>query len=94
RISPNGGVSPRWRKDGKEILYLAADGGIVSVPTTGTDHNFEPGSAVTLFQSAMRGVQAGTHFAITQDARNMLLMGAAPSQQPLTVLVNWDRANP
>ena len=31
RISPDGGTEPRWRRDGRELFYLAADGTIMSV---------------------------------------------------------------
>src|SRR5215831_3667764 len=38
-VSKGGGTSPNWRGDGKEIFYIAPDGGImavdVSVSTTG-----------------------------------------------------------
>jgi Tol biopolymer transport system component len=32
RISTNGGSQPRWRRDGKELFYLAADETIMAVP--------------------------------------------------------------
>ena len=31
RISTNGGDSPRWRRDGGELFYMSAQGGIMSV---------------------------------------------------------------
>jgi eukaryotic-like serine/threonine-protein kinase len=30
RISTNGGTQPRWRRDGKELFYLAADGSMMA----------------------------------------------------------------
>ena len=40
-ISTAGGTSPRWRSDGKELFYLAADGKLISVPMTPTTRHFE-----------------------------------------------------
>ena len=31
RISANGGSEPKWRGDGKELFYLAADGSVIAV---------------------------------------------------------------
>ena len=39
----------RWRKDGRELLYLATDGTIMAVPVT-TDSDFTSGTPVALFQ--------------------------------------------
>jgi hypothetical protein len=35
QISKDGGVFPRWRKDGKELFYYAADGQLMAVPIQG-----------------------------------------------------------
>jgi len=34
RVSDSGGSLPRWRRDGKELFYLAANGDLLAVPTT------------------------------------------------------------
>ena len=33
RISPNGGGRPRWRRDGKELYYVALDGKLMAADT-------------------------------------------------------------
>ena len=35
RISIDGGQMPRWRRDGKELFYIAADGNLMSVEISG-----------------------------------------------------------
>ena len=30
RVSTTGGFKPRWRRDGKELFYVAADGSMIS----------------------------------------------------------------
>ena len=32
QVSTEGGSQPRWRRDGKELFYLAADGRLMTVP--------------------------------------------------------------
>jgi len=45
QISTDGGAKPRWRADGKELFYEAADGYLMAVPWHTT-----PGTPVRLFQ--------------------------------------------
>src|SRR5438094_447307 len=37
QISKNGGYHPRWRADGKELFYYAADGQLMAVSIAGDD---------------------------------------------------------
>jgi hypothetical protein len=96
RISSEGGIQPRWRKDGKEILYLAANGKLMSVAVKGTGDAFEPGPPVPLFQTQMRGIRASSHFTMTPDAQRILLgvSGQSTQADALTVIVNWEKSKP
>ena len=48
-VSPNGGSSARWRRDGKELFYLAPDGTLMAAPV-GSGQPLEFGKPVPLFQ--------------------------------------------
>src|SRR5262245_52350126 len=48
-VSTNGGVQPRWTKDGRELLYIAPDSKLMSVQVTESG-SFSPGPPVPLFQ--------------------------------------------
>jgi Tol biopolymer transport system component len=49
RISTGGTiVSPRWRRDGRELYYLTADGAMIAAPITGSP--LKAGAPVKLFQ--------------------------------------------
>ena len=98
KISTKGGEQPRWRADGKELFYAAADGKIASVAvkvTPGPKPSFEAGIPVLLFESHMAAT--GTTVAnlfqydVTADGKRFLVVTnnvtAAP---PLTVVVNWN----
>jgi Tol biopolymer transport system component len=89
QISTGGGVSPRWRGDGKELFYVAADGKLTAVPVT-AGSTFEWGAPQTLFQTMFRG---GTYasYAVARDGQRFL-MNVPPSLEditPITVVVNW-----
>ncbi|PYS34448.1 MAG: hypothetical protein DMG14_29455 [Acidobacteria bacterium] len=46
RISTNGGAQVRWRRDGKELFYIALDGRLMAVPIrfASDGHAVEPGA--------------------------------------------------
>jgi hypothetical protein len=48
RISTSGGGQPRWRGDGRELLYLTRDGTLMSVTFSRT---MEPAASSALFTS-------------------------------------------
>ena len=48
------GFNRRWRKDGKELFYLAYDGTIMGVAITTKVASFEAGTPQGLFQSNLK----------------------------------------
>ena len=50
RISADGGSQARWRKDGKEIFYLAPDRTLMAAPVTLGDDTVKVGAIEPLFQ--------------------------------------------
>src|SRR5260370_27961240 len=59
QISTAGGHSPRWRRDGKEIFYLAADQKLMAVPIRATATALEPSTPIPLFEIRIPPVAAG-----------------------------------
>jgi len=54
-----GGTTPRWRRDGREIIYLSREG-LVSVPMTLSANSVSLGKPATMFApSGPRGLGAG-----------------------------------
>ena len=41
QVSTQGGVQPEWRRDGRELFYLAPDGNLVAATITRADTGFE-----------------------------------------------------
>jgi serine/threonine protein kinase len=93
RISPDGGSQPRWRRDGREIFYLTADGRLMAAgvaPGVG----FEAASPTPLFRTeAMNLDVAGTaiQYAVASDGQRFLVSSPVEGQrgEPISVVLNW-----
>jgi serine/threonine protein kinase/Tol biopolymer transport system component len=97
KISIAGGEQPRWRGDGKELFFVAADGKMMAVAvkaTAGPRPSFEPGVPEVLFQTKLaRPTNPLFEYDVTADGKRFLLdtvAGGLMSAPPLTVEVNWD----
>jgi hypothetical protein len=97
QVSTNGGVQPRWRRDGKELFYLASDRKLMAVPVR-SGSSFEFGVPVPLF--ATKTVSGAAFYAgyshqydVTPDGQRFLLNTEADaSATPITVVLNWTAA--
>jgi serine/threonine protein kinase len=87
QISSAGGAKPRWRRDGKELYYIAGSGKMMAVPVKSTATTFEPGLAIPLFDTHPIGF---TPYDVAPDGRfliNTALESADAST--ITVVLNW-----
>lgn len=95
RISTAGGEQPRWRGDGKELFYVAADGKITAVPVKalpGPKPSFEPSTPVPLLEAHIAELNGGVYqYDVTADGTRFLVTTntAGASVPPLTVVLNW-----
>ncbi len=96
QISNDGGMYPRWRRDGRELFYYALDGALMAVPL-GNGARLDVGTAVPLFQARLlNGPAPGPRFRqqydVARDGQrfllNMPLEDAAASS--ITVVLNWE----
>jgi dipeptidyl aminopeptidase/acylaminoacyl peptidase len=91
QVSTGGGNYPRWRGDGRELFYYAADGKLMATPVR-SGNNFELGPPLSLFE--FRAVTLGAVFApyaVTGDGQRFLINALVETEPnaPLTVVVNW-----
>jgi serine/threonine protein kinase/Tol biopolymer transport system component len=89
RISPGGGRRPRWRRDGKELYYLAPGNSVMAVSVTpGT--RLETGAPAALFHVETEI----ENYDVTPDGSRFLIK--MPSEKSpaaaLRVIVNWPAA--
>jgi eukaryotic-like serine/threonine-protein kinase len=92
RISTGGGIEPVWRRDGRELFYLAADRSLMSVDVQTAD-TFKASAPVHLFQTRLATVlntaYTRNQYAVSGDGQRFLLCEPAATPAPITVIVNW-----
>jgi Tol biopolymer transport system component len=91
QVSTAGGDDPFWRKDGRELLYLAADHSINAV-AIGPRASFEPGTPQPLFRAELvEAVFTGARWCPTADAQRFLLQVPVVSSDAasLNVVSGW-----
>jgi len=89
QVSPGGGTSPRWRRDGKEIFYLSSDNKIMAASVKANGTNFEIGAVTPLFETRPNRMYGG--YDVSPDGRRFVI--AYETGQPdtaITLVVNWD----
>jgi Tol biopolymer transport system component len=93
QISTSGGDQPQWRRDGKEIFYLAADKTLMAVPIESRD-SFELGSPVALFTTRVVSTSLTgdrNHYVVAADGQRFLIISPVDqgNKQPITLVANW-----
>jgi Tol biopolymer transport system component len=90
QISSGGGSTPFWRKDGRELFYVAADRRLMSAEIK-AGPRIEGSVPKALFQLPRRDYAVGTAMAATGDGKRFLVLeGGQQDQQPqIMVVLNW-----
>jgi len=90
-VSKDGGTTPLWRHDGKELFYLSAVGGTAMAVEVNTTGIFQAGIPKPLFK-----VPNGVLFwDVAADGKRFLMAapsGGSTAPQPFTVILNWQSA--
>ncbi|HXW06407.1 MAG TPA: protein kinase [Vicinamibacterales bacterium] len=93
-ISTSGGRWPQWRRDERELFYLASDHTLMAVPVQ-TNGGFTAGAPRGLFKLQMKegGARNEITYAPASDGQRFLVNvtreAAAP---PISVFLNWPAA--
>jgi eukaryotic-like serine/threonine-protein kinase len=104
-VSTNGGVYPRWRRDGKELFYvnnvnLFTGSPLMAVPIQTVGSTFRTGIPTALFNTQLTaglrhpGGPANV-FAVAPDGQRFLILkpaggsGSEPAPSTITVVLNW-----
>jgi eukaryotic-like serine/threonine-protein kinase len=94
QISTEGGAMPRWRRDGGELFYLAANQFITAVPVKNKT-SLELGPAVPLFKTRLvvqgsESVGLPTTYDVAPDGQRFVLRyPPTDPEPPITVVLNW-----
>jgi hypothetical protein len=92
QISTTGGDEPQWRRDGKELFYLATDNRIMAVDVKAESTDFHAGvPKPPLFEIHGTPARRRNHFVVTANGQRSLAV--LPLEQthssPITVVTNW-----
>jgi len=88
QVSNHGGTSPRWRYDGKELYYLAADGQLMAVTVKGNARGLDFDPPHALFPLSVDPFL----FDVAPDGQRVLALLPPDGEKEageLTVLLNW-----
>ena len=98
QISNAGGDFPRWRRDGKELYYIAADQKLMEMPVktaSGSSGSFVPGVPQPLFRIEPVSTSVSTTIPFQPAANgarflvNVQAGGEGTQAPPITVVLNW-----
>jgi hypothetical protein len=93
QVSTTGGGDPRWRRDGRELFYVADDRRLMAVRVE-PGKAFEHGDAVPLFDTGMppSWYEARNLYDVTRDGRFLFMVPIEDDRSlPATIVVNWTR---
>ena len=93
QVSMNGGAYPRWRRDTKELYYVAANGDLVAV-SVASGATFSVGASSVLFKTnfgfAGQPLSAGSPYDVRDGQRFLMAISPDdPNATPIRTIVNW-----
>ena len=97
-ISNQGGIDPRWRRDGTEIFYVGPRLTLMAAAVNGQSPEFEVRAVSPLFEELFRtenyqGYGPGSGYDVAPDGQrfliNLVTGTEPPVQTPLTIVTNW-----
>jgi hypothetical protein len=91
-ISSGGGSEPQWRRDGRELFYVTAEGTLMAVDVT-SGSTLQAGRPSPLFRIPIPITgemnSRRNHYVASPDGQRFLVNAASDAQESMTVLVNW-----
>jgi Tol biopolymer transport system component len=99
QVSTAGGTDPRWRRDGRELFYVAPDRKLMAVPirVARDTHALNPDAPVALFQTRLAtganinvGWYTRPQYAVAVDGRFLMNVSVDDAtSSPITIVQNW-----
>jgi serine/threonine protein kinase len=93
QVSMDGGIEPRWSKNGHELFYLRGTEGLFVVPYSVDKNVFQPGKAQMLFGRMFEPRAPYASYDVTPDGQHFVMLqlnGArASGKVEPTVVLNW-----
>jgi len=88
QISTSGGQYPRWRRDGREIFFLAADNRVTAAEVEAKEASFQVGAVKPLFTALPQ--PSSEPFDVSADGKRFIIVSLVEGPvPPITLVVNW-----
>jgi Tol biopolymer transport system component len=89
QVSRDGGTGPKWRNDGKEIVFMGPDRAMMTVEVNGSGAAFQVGTAQKMFTAP-----DNSGWDVSGDGKRFLMsveggIGPQSESAPITVVLNW-----
>ena len=96
-VSSGGGSQPRWRRDGRELFYVAADLRLMAmtIRAAADEQPLDVSTPVPLFPTRLAGTdQPRPQYAVARDGQRFLMNVVADeaTTAPITIVQNWSAA--
>src|SRR5207237_8055950 len=91
QATTSGGEYPRWRRDGKELFYMAPDGKLMSMRVSGGT-GFHASAPEPLFVAPLAPLFGPVYgYDVSADGQRFLISVPVhdAAQTPITVVLNW-----
>lgn len=90
QVSAQGGLWPRWRRDGKELFYLSLDYKVMSAEIAERGASLATGKIQPLLQANLAS-NPGWMYDVSADGKKFVVVSQETQQSaaPLTLVVNW-----
>ncbi len=85
QLSVGGGTGPRWRRNGRELYYVASDQRLMVISVTTDGARLQASSAAALF--TLPPVFGG--YEPSSDGQRFLVNKVVAEASPITVILNW-----
>jgi eukaryotic-like serine/threonine-protein kinase len=94
QVSAQGGFEPHWRRDGKELFYMAPNRMLMAVGVKSNPTTLEVSPPKALFATRIKWMEiqaVAHHYAAAPDGQRFLISSATDEAQslPVTIVLNW-----
>ena len=83
-VSVGGGTLPRWRRDGRELFYVAPDRKLMAVSVTPRLDTLATSDPRALFT-----LSTTSNYEPSADGQRFLVTAVVSEASPITVIMNW-----
>jgi len=87
QLTTAGGMEPHWRRDGKELFFIAQDK-LMAVPVN-MKTGFDTGTPKALFELRLETVGRRSRYQVAANGQRFLVNRPVQSSAPIVVVIDW-----